>query len=206
MKTCIVTTQEDSLLNDWLKNIQPGKRAMMIKAVLRFAIENDIISKIPLNALNKKNPESPGGRRLTRLVEPDQPAGVGAKAGPSEQAGLPERAMVATETDSATSIRTILAPAEQAAPTTPVNELGTPRWKKDKSLWEGPYLEIGETLKAEIWDALSTEDRNRFIMAHVPIEMDDDKARCALVAISRKARDLDELEDLYGILISAGMI
>lgn len=206
MRMVIVINPEEKDLSDWLAGVQSGKRSMVIKAILRYAIEHNLTERIPLMVLAPSNPESPGGRRLTRLVEPDQPAGVGAKAGPSGQGGLPERAMVATETDSATSIRTILAPTEQAASTPPVNELGTPRWKKDKSLWEGPYLEIGETLKAEIWDALSTEDRNRFIMAHVPIEMDDDKARCALVAISRKARDLDELEDLYGILISAGMI
>ena len=216
MRMVIVIRPEDSDLIEWLGGVQSGKRSMVIKAILRYAIEHNLAEHIPLMVLTPSRGESPDRKRLTRLVETGTPTAAARQSGQSGDSGQPDdRGTVKPpaaapegaglpQTLPATSRPGNTADQPAGAPTT--DNRGTPRWKRDKSLWRGPYLEIGDTLSTDIWERLSNEDRDQFILAHVPEEISEEMAMAALKSLSPKARDINELTDLYKILSSAGMI
>lgn len=192
MRVMIVTQSQDELLNDWLTRIRPGKRSMLIKAILLYAIQHNIPDRISLN-LYAPETCSDAAREDQNVDHPTKPSDT--------KKGISKSAASLQENFNSGPIKMLVPQSEQKVQNT-LAPKQTPRWKIDRGEWNGPYLEIGESLSSEEWSNLSTTEREIFMLAHVPIELDDDRAKAVILVPSPKARDIIELEDLY-LLASA---
>lgn len=194
MRVMIVTQSQDELLNDWLTRIRSGKRSMLIKAILLYAIQHNIPEQISLN-LYAPETCSDAAREDQNVDHPTKPA--------DSEKGVSKSAASLQENFNSGPIKMLVPQDEQLvqntlAPTS-LEPKQTPRWKIDRGDWNGPCLEIGESLSSEEWSNLSETEQEIFMLAHVPIEFGDEKAKVVLIVPSPKARDIMELEDLYNL-------
>ncbi len=187
MRVMIVTQSQDELLNDWLMRIRSGKRSMLIKAILLYAIKHNIPDRISLDLFT---PEA-----CSDAAREDQNVDHSNKTADSDKSISKKATSFQENVDSGP--KKILVPqGKQQVQNTPAPKQ-TPRWKIDHGEWGGPYLEIGESLSIEVWSNLSVKEREIFMLAHIPIEFGDERAKVVLVVPSPKARDIVELEELY---------